>query len=99
LTEKEKIIQAIRIIKLPAVVALSGIVLGVLMGLISQNYSLIIPVGFCSLAISSIVFYLNERSNKKMYEEIEVLLKAQLRDARKLFHRRLFSRRGLNLGD
>ena len=80
LTEKEKIIQTIRIIKLPAAVALSGIVLGVLMGLISQNHSLIIPVGICSLVISSVMFYLNERSNKKMYEEIEVLLKAQSPD-------------------
>lgn len=80
--QKEKILQAIRYVRLPALTALSGIVLGVIMSLISQNYSLIIPVGLCSLVISGVMFYLNERSNDKLYKELAVLVKAQTPDER-----------------
>jgi F0F1-type ATP synthase assembly protein I len=77
LKNKEKIIQTIGIVKLPAIAALSGIVLGVLIGLISQIYSLIIPVGLCSLVVSGVMFYLNERANENLYKGISVLIEAQ----------------------
>ena len=73
----EKIIQTFGIVKLPAIAALSGIVLGVLIGLISQIYSLIIPVGLCSLVVSGVMFYLNERANENLYKGISVLIEAQ----------------------
>jgi len=77
LIKKEKIIQTIRVIRLPAVTTLSGILLGVLMALISRNYSLIVPVGLCSLVISVVMFYLNEKSNENLYREISALAEAQ----------------------
>lgn len=77
LIEKEKAVQAIRTVRLPAIVSLTSIVLGVFIGLISQNHSLIFSVGICSVVISGVMFYFNERANKKLYNEIVVLTEAR----------------------